>query len=158
NRSDGILAEGCVVQGNLIGTDVTSGRALGNLGNGVRVSDLSTIGGTVAGARNVISGNQGDGILIARAVTGTRVEGNYIGTDVTGTHALGNLGNGVTLSSAGRDNTIGGTDAGAGNVISGNAYYGVQIFLSNGNRVQGNYIGTNATGTAAVRNLYGVYI
>jgi titin len=159
NREDGILAEGCVVQGNLIGTDVTGTRALGNLGNGVRAFSLSTIGGTVAGARNVISGNQGDGILIARpSVTGTRVEGNYIGTDVTGTHALGNLGNGVTLSSAGRDNTIGGTDAGAGNVISGNAYYGVQIFLSNGNRVQGNYIGTNATGTAAVRNLYGVYI
>ena len=54
------------------------------------------------------------------------VEGNSIGTDVTGTIALANGGDGVDLSSA-PPNTIGGTAAGAGNVISGNAQAGIQI-------------------------------
>ena len=51
----------------------------------------NTIGGTAAGARNVISGNGSDGVVfIDGSATGNLVAGNYIGTDVTGTMALGN--------------------------------------------------------------------
>ena len=85
------------------------------------------------------------------------VEGNYIGTNATGTAAVAN--NIWRLSSNAPNNTIGGTTAGARNVISGNCV--VRCFHQRvygfGNVVEGNYIGTNATGTAAVANQYGVY-
>ena len=91
------------------------------------------------------------------------VEGNYIGTDITGTVSLGNgliAGYaGVYVAAAG--NTIGGTVAGAGNVISGNGSYGVRLdpATANGNLVAGNLIGTNAAGTVAFPNAdSGVFI
>ena len=69
-----------------------------------------------------------------------------------GTAALGNFETGVTIHT-GRNNTIGGTEAGARNVISGNDY-GILIgdLAATGNRVQGNYIGTDAAGDLAVPN------
>ena len=72
---------------------------------------------------NVISGN-GDGVQIEAGISNV-VAGNKIGTDVTGTVALGNSSNGVEVE--GTDNTIGGTTAGAGNVISANGNYDVLI-------------------------------
>ena len=82
------------------------------------------------------------------------VQGNYVGTDVTGSFALSTItqiGIEVVGSS---DNLIGGTIAGAGNVISGNASDGVELGSSGttGNLVAGNLIGTNAAGTAAIPN------
>jgi hypothetical protein len=66
------------------------------------------------------------------------------------------LGNniGVAVYAGATDTIIGGTTAGAGNLISGNANFGVEI-SSNGTTctlVQGNYIGTDVTGTAALGN------
>jgi titin len=87
------------------------------------------------------------------------VLGNYIGTDPTGSLDKGNSSNGVMMI-GGHDNTIGGSAAGAGNVISGNSQLG--IFLSGSgvhhNAIEGNYIGTNAAGDAALPNQYGIYI
>lgn len=88
------------------------------------------------------------------------VEGNFIGTDATGNNSLGNA-NGVrVISSVAANNTIGGTTPAARNVISGNRFYGVITgFNPPGTRVQGNYIGTNASGTALLANgLYGVSV
>ena len=82
------------------------------------------------------------------------VEGNYIGTDATGTATVANW-DGIYIIAP--NNTIGGTTAEARNVISGNCY-GVYITAASGNVIEGNYIGTNATGTAAVANYYGIYI
>ena len=61
-------------------------------------------------------------------------------------------GNGRPASSCQRrdDNTIGGTTAGAGNVISANAGDGVDDIDANANLIAGNWIGTNAAGTAAL--------
>jgi titin len=73
------------------------------------------------------------------------VAGNYIGTDVTGSTALPNAA-GVVMSRA-SGNTIG-----VGNVISGNSELGVGVVLGNRNVVAGNYIGTDATGSAALGN------
>ena len=135
------------VQGNLIGTDVTGTRALGN-GSGVSVAigdprDGSVVvGGPEAGAGNVISGNGGVGVSANNGL----VQGNLIGTDVTGTLPIGNnigaviLGD-VTLasntiafnSSTGVSDT-GGTNgiAGTGNFITENSIFsngGIQLNL-----------------------------
>src|SRR5205814_1904684 len=78
--------------------------------------------------------------------SGNRVEGNYLGTDAAGTAGVPNA-SGVWIEGAG--NTVGGTTAGARNVISGNVRLGVVIDGpgASGNVVQGNYSGTDAAGT-----------
>lgn len=161
------LGAGSQVQGNYIGIDVTGTVDLGNRDDGVSINGANVlIGGTVAEARNVISGNGANGLLIGGSLsTGTQVQGNYIGTNATGNISLGNSRAGVHLLAA-AGNTIGGTTAGAGNVISGNFLYGVEISgnptsdpSQPGNQVQGNFIGTNAEGTARVANLaHGIQI
>jgi CSLREA domain-containing protein len=149
--------EGDLVQGNLIGTSADGTAAIPN-GRGVYVGNgtNNTIGGTTAAARNVISGNSQVGITISGFfATGNQVEGNFIGTNAAGTAALPNASGGVLLLGGGGGTTIGGTAAGASNVISGNGGAGVTVGLSGfltGNYVQGNFIGTNATGTAAIPN------
>ncbi len=91
---------------------------------------------------------------------GNVVEGNFIGTDVTGTEARGNLKRGVYIDGT-PDNRIGGSTAKARNVISDNNRAAVEILLeySIGNTVQGNYIGTDATGTVKLgSSACGVFI
>ena len=58
---------GIIVVGNFIGTDYTGTNAVGNLGDGVAISDPPgvTIGGTVAGSQNIISANKGAGIALS---------------------------------------------------------------------------------------------
>jgi hypothetical protein len=161
-------SSGNVVEGNYIGTDVTgttafdqSSNALGNGYDGVMIESGAThdtIGGTTAGARNLISGNTDDGVVIDGSGTSDNViEGNYVGTDATGTTALdqdgkplGNGYEGIEIDAGASDNTIGGTTAGTGNLISGNKYYGVELRNSgtDDNVVEGNDIGTDFTGTS----------
>src|SRR6266542_2515534 len=144
------------VQGNFIGTNVTGTAALANLRIGIFNSGGpgNTMGGTISGARNLISGNSLDGVLIqSSTATNNLIQGNYIGTDVNGTTALANARIGIFIC-ASPNNTIGGTTSSARNVISGNASFGIQIqeTTATGNIVDGNFIGTNASGTAAVGN------
>jgi parallel beta-helix repeat protein len=80
------------------------------------------------------------------------VEGNFIGTNATGNAALPNSGNGIVIASGANGNTIGGTTSATRNVISANMGHGVLIQGSSGNVVQGNYIGTNVTGTVGLGN------
>lgn len=158
NIGDGVCidvnAANNLIQGNFIGTEVTGATALPN-GEGVVVRDGASgnmIGGTVAGARNIISGNTGRDVFIALAGTNNNlVQGNFIGTDVTGMTAVPN-GSGVELQVAGNNNTIGGTSAAARNIISGNTFQGVDLNGSSGNFVQGNFIGTQANGASPLPN------
>lgn len=150
----GATGTGNKVSGNYIGTDVNGTADLGNMADGVRIDGANnTIGGTAAGERNVISGNNEHGVYILGATaTGNKVSGNFIGTNVNGTAALGNTLDGVIIESA-PNNTIGGTTAGERNVISGNRN-GVRVVAAaaTGNKVSGNYIGTDVNGTAALKN------
>jgi parallel beta-helix repeat protein len=155
-------ASGNKVRGNFIGTSANGSSAIGNDENGVLLEDGAigtVIGGTVADARNVISGNGDDGVSIVGAgATGNKVRGNFIGTRATGTSALPNADDGVSISDGASGNEVGGTVAGARNVISGNASGGVQIRHAgtDGNVVRGNLVGVDKTGTAALGNFFGV--
>jgi trimeric autotransporter adhesin len=156
-------ATGNQVMGNYVGTDKNGSSALGNnLGVLINGGSNNTVGGTEAGARNIISGNTpspafgqvGDGVyVISPGTSNNKVEGNYIGTDASGTGDLGNAGSGVRIDNQASNNTVGGTEAGARNIISGNGGAGAFISASaTGNEVMGNYIGTDASGTQPLGN------
>lgn len=170
NNSAGILivlggARDNRIQGNLIGTDVTGHNGLGNSFDGVVIADApaNLIGDTTANGRNIISAHGHAGILIqGEEARGVRVHGNYIGTDITGSVALGK-GAGVMIEGGATAATIGGLAArpglAPGNVIAGNTT-GVLITGSRttDHQIQGNLIGTNAAGTAALQNIIGVLL
>ena len=152
-----------LVTGNIIGIDLT-GAAAPNSNYGIFIDGVpaNTIGGASAAARNVISDNDAAGIDVSNS-TSDLVSGNYVGTDVTGTQAQGN---GQSFYAGGIvfDNspfaTVGGSTSGAGNLVSGNNGVGIYFDTSSSNAVvQGNLIGTDATGTVALGNTgYGLEI
>ncbi len=158
----GAGTDGNLVQGNFIGTDASGARALGNAYSGITIlaGNSNLVGGAAAAARNVISANKLAGIYVTTNSVGNLIQGNFIGVDTNGTSALGNLINGISIDSAGR-NIVGGTNAGARNVISGNIHYGIEVYGTGAtnNAVQGNYIGLAVTGRSALANqLCGIHI
>jgi hypothetical protein len=165
NGNDGVLiaesgTTGHLVQGNRIGTNAAGTAVIPNV-RGVEIYNSAsgnTIGGTVASAANLISGNTSNGILIVGS--DNTVQRNSIGTDVSGTLDLGNGQHGIQIIGGASNNLIGGA-SGDGNVISGNNLNGVDILHSgtSGNRVDGNLIGLDVTGTVDVGNTsFGVAI
>src|SRR6185503_19550916 len=113
----GLQASG-TVSGNFLGTDVSGTLALANSGSGLAVGNNSTIGGAAPALVNLMSGNNGDGILIANGNTNV-VQGNLIGTKADGVSALLNAGSGLNLTGGGTVfNTIGGVNPGEGNTIA----------------------------------------
>jgi hypothetical protein len=168
---DGILIDtngNDVIQGNYVGTDVTGTLAEANSGNGVQIVDAphNVIGGTTSSARNIISGNTGEGVRIDGALaTGNVVQGNYIGTNVSGSAAIGNNASGVYIRRAPGNSVIGNTVSGnigfAGIAICGSITFcgggdnfgpGTPGNSASGNIVQGNFVGTNPAGTTALGN------
>jgi titin len=155
----GAQATGNKVQRNRIGTTANGTAALPN-GTGILIegSPGNLIGGTSAGYRNIISGNAEDVQIYDRngSAAGNKVWGNYIGTDASGTRVLGDSLAGVVTDSPGT--IIGGTSPGCRNVISGHVV-GVEITSgAAGSVVEGNYIGTDASGQVALGNSTGVLV
>jgi parallel beta-helix repeat protein len=161
----GHVSAGNVIDGNWIGVD-----AMGNrLSNG-----LGGILSQLPGTGNTIIRNVATGISLSNE-TNSLIKDNRVGTDPMGLMVIGGsgisiygTGNRLTgnrvsgasvggISVGGSNNTVGGTQPGDGNTLTENAYYGVQI-SGNNNRVQGNYIGTDAAGTALGNGWYGVWI
>ena len=100
-------------------------------------------------------GMSGAGIEVTGATaTGVVIRGNYIGTDSTGAIDLGNNQEGVAINDV-ANATIGATTAGAGNVISANAW-GVCIAGTgtSSNLIAGNAIGTGPAGTESLGNTH----
>lgn len=158
----GAGSSGTIIQSNYLGTNAAGTAALSNLSTGIVVLGASNtiMGGTTAAARNLISGN-GTGISVAGSGIGglsnnVRVQGNYIGTNPAGDAALPNRFTGIAVDEGTTNILIGGTIAGAGNIIaasgSGGSNRGISLSNSTGGGVQGNRIGTNANGTAALGN------
>jgi len=114
------------IVGNWIGLNVDGVTAAGNVATGIFLtagSNNTTVGGTVAADRNVVSANslgiwlQGDDNLIT---------GNYIGTDSSGAvGGVGNAGPGVRFGAGANGNTLGGTTAAEANIIADNAGNGI---------------------------------
>jgi hypothetical protein len=117
-----------------------SAPGLGNVSGLTINADNCTVRGVVINRfqQNGIDINSDDNVIT----------GNFIGTNAAGTAALGNTGQGVFVDGIG--NTVGGTTPASRNIISGNGL-GVQLNAS-GNSLQGNFIGTDVTGTIALAN------
>ena len=124
-----------VILGNTIGTDATGAFDVGNTNMGIffyNQADFNLVGGTNAGARNLISGNgedqeqyTGDGIRLD-SCNSNAVFGNFIGVNAAGTAAIPNGEHGVNIQ-YGAGNLIGGAGLGQSNLISGNLVHGVNL-------------------------------
>ncbi len=160
NNSNGIFiaddgSDQNKITGNYIGTDVTGTIAIPNGANGVIIaSQLNQVGGINEGEGNLISGNIENGIWILSAAEGNVVEGNLIGTNIDGDEPLGSA---VGIKIDGSGNTIGGSNVGSKNIISGNEFAGMSI-NGNDNTIRGNVIGLNLAGDAAIPNGNGIDI
>ena len=156
-------SSGNTIQGNYLGTDLSGSADRGNGLDGINIDNSANnvIGGLTPAERNVISGNSIHGVrIIGESADNNIIQGNYIGLNAAGTAAIGNTYNGIIIYNGADNNLVGGTALGAGNVVSGNLDTGVEIQDGNstGNRIEGNIIGLNAAGTAAIGNLDGVII
>ena len=148
-------SDGVVIQGNLFGTDVTGTKSIPNT-TAISFSGANnaTIGGSEPGEGNVISSSAGSGIAM-NSGSNIVIRGNFIGTDITGTRAFPNA---MGINESGNDNvTIGGTGPKDGNLISGNADFGIYVYnFSDQTTILGNKIGTDVTGTKPLGNITGV--
>jgi len=150
-----------VVEGNFVGTNAAGTAALGNGFSGIEinVSSNNRIGGTSPGARNIISANRVGVALNESPATGNMIQGNFIGTDVSGTLPLGNSlegvrigpplepGGGILIGGPAQtplNNLIGGTAAGAGNIIAFNGTQGILVNDDNTGSPTGNSILSNS--------------
>jgi len=170
----GVGSQFNVIQGNLIGTDVSGLSAIPNYqGIVILGSSRNLIGGTLPEMGNVISGNSSVGIQIFNAATiratpplgdlfdvasENVIQGNFIGTTPDGRGRLGN-GQGIFVNDA-SNNLIGGSIPGSGNVIAGNRSIGMQILGDHAteNAVLGNHIGMILPSGQSLGNGTGIYM
>jgi hypothetical protein len=166
NSGGGNTVEGC-----FLGTDPTGEIAEGN-GTGIHILDDGSgeandvIGGTTPAARNVVSANLGDGLVTGAGGGGIghKIQGNFVGLDAAGAAALGNpAGSGINLAFLTANVHVGGSSAAARNVIAGyraSNRAGIMLGTGNvqGNVIEGNYVGTDITGTLAIGNNFGIYL
>jgi hypothetical protein len=168
--AEGIEAGGVqdYIEGNFFGTDPTGKTAAPNrigifADNGPGLGSTAggnIIGGTTPQARNILSGNDNSGVLFLSIAFEAQLQGNFVGLDATGAAIVSNpqeADRSNTFDGAGLNGptvTIGGTLPGTANVIAGNGTNLDINDLTNGGAasdsiVQGNLIGTDATGTIA---------
>ncbi|HXF03843.1 MAG TPA: choice-of-anchor D domain-containing protein [Blastocatellia bacterium] len=167
SRAGGNRVEGCVIGTNLAGE---AGRGNGLAGILVASPD-NIIGGSSESARNVLSGNVAGLAVAGSSATGNLVQGNFVGVDRAGRRAIGNSVGILVLGAP--NNTIGGVQAGARNILSGNAKtpppllpptlsggiaiadfsaFRLSFTGASGNLVQGNFIGTDGRGEVSLAN------
>jgi hypothetical protein len=156
-----LSCESCVVEGNFVGTDASGSMARPN-GTGILLtgqgldpnlaSRQNRIGGLTTAARNLVSGNTGDGIVFFEISEQNAIEGNYVGTDRTGLEALPN-GVGVAIrNNQGVFHPAMAERVGPGNVIAGNTRDGFVATSGWGITVRQNYVGVGADGLTPLGN------
>ncbi len=146
---------GDTITGNFFGIDPTGAfnantvNTYGILTNG---ANGNTIGGAAPDLRNVVSNNDYGIDLGAGSAAGDDnvIQGNFVGVGLDGTTPAPNqVGVVVTFASG---TQIGGSAAGAGNVISGNSNDGVQLLSTSSTTIAGNLIGVASDGATAAGN------
>lgn len=155
---DGYTQPGASPNTNPFGQPINA--ALKIVLDGSLLPECCPVGLDIRSSDNVVRG-----LVIQRFYTGinvvdasgNRFEGNFIGTDVHGSVALENRCSGILLSgvvggAGSSNNVVGGSTPQTCNLISGNGCSGVEIGPTGSNRVQGNYLGTDATGLIALPN------
>jgi hypothetical protein len=163
NGNDGIHLERQVfhnrIVGNYIGVKQDGATVLANGADGVDIEQgpqHNWLGGPTPYERNVISGNDSDGIEISHGswTQFNSVVGNYFGLDATGTKAVPNEDNGISF-----EDTVDQNEA-YGNVVSGNLQSGFRFYvLATRNLVRNNVVGLAADGRTAMPNRHnGVYV
>ena len=156
--SSGILIDGGggnQIEGNFIGTDADGDSPQGSR-TGIKITDSpnNIIGGTTPAARNLISANTPQIEILFGDSSGNQIVGNLIGTDISGTVNLGGNNSGIVIRDA-PNNVIGGTSASARNVVLGSSAILIADTNSTGNIVQGNYVGTDVSGSIFLNELGG---
>ncbi|MBA2558066.1 MAG: fibronectin type III domain-containing protein, partial [Chloroflexi bacterium] len=162
-RKIGLYGSGAqrnVIVGNFIGTDAGATHVspiLSQAGYGAVTlssgASANQVGRPALSDRNVISGNQSYGVWLGGEGTVDNViANNVMGLSPDGTRALQNHLFAVDINRGASRNRVGGTGTGEANVISGNGSTGIEISHGTetvGNRVEGNLIGTDLSGTGA---------
>ncbi|NUM80730.1 choice-of-anchor D domain-containing protein, partial [bacterium] len=164
-NSDGVLVQGGTyhkIFGNYIGLAVNGTTSLGNSQAGVNLNigaSFITVGDTLTGGRNVISGNT-RGVNIQDPTTKfNTVIGNYIGTNASGTDSVRNTFAGIDISNGSKYNQIGNGNLNGKNLISGNANTnGIRIIRADSNEVKYNVIGATENGTTTLWNKQGIEV
>jgi hypothetical protein len=140
-----------------MGTNAVLLIELDGLGFGVNALFFNGANSSGSTVRGLVINNSVRGILLIQSSNNV-IEGNFIGTDPTGTIARPNS-FGIGIDQAASNNLVGGTSNAARNLISGNTNgIGVQIGPTTDNVMQGNLIGINAAGDAALSNGTGIQI
>ena len=139
------------------GTSQTGGTTpavtLVGLGTGGGDTGIWTNGASNCVFRGLVLQNHTNGFFIF-AGSGNVIAGNYIGTNAAGTAAAANQSGIVAQVTSSL--TIGGTAAADRNIVSGNLQAGLQLNNVTNALVQGNYVGTDVTGSSAIPNDDGV--
>lgn len=165
-------ANDMIIEGNYIGLDASGATVVGNGGAGIEIYNFSsnnrigTDGDGIndLGERNVIAGNNGGAppfqanIHILNGANANVIAGNYIGLSAAGT-SLGLSGGirGILIGGGNTINPVIGTRIGGNlpverNLISGQSLVGIEVIDAEDTLIQGNWIGLNAAGNAAVPN------
>src|SRR5436190_3205273 len=149
-------ASGVHVSANVLGSNAGS-LSMNEVGIVVSTSG-NLIGGFSPSDRNIIGGN-GTGVLINNGAFDNTVAGNYFGVDSSGTVRLPNVNAGISIEN-GSNNTIGGSNDAARNVITSSLSGIVVSKPSRDNHIERNYVGTTPEGLANpdLRNVQGIVV
>ncbi|MBE2200333.1 MAG: hypothetical protein IAE79_17085 [Anaerolinea sp.] len=149
------------IEGNFLGTNAENSftHSAPFEGEGLRLglgANNNVIGGATQAARNIVSGNDQDGVgLQGDGVEHNVVINNYIGLRQNGTSRLRNGADGVDVAEGVANNRIGGLNPGERNIISGNNRDGIEIshnLGTTGNHIVGNFIGLRPSGNQSLYN------
>ncbi len=147
---------GTDLTGSHIGTGGTGQDDFGNAAAGVYLGPgtyANMIGSADPTLLTIISGNLGDGVQM-NGTTGNSVIGSYIGTDVTGLVALGNAGNGISITNS-SSNVIGhGSGVSLRSFISNNVVGSATDIIAN-NGANGVLVASGSSNAIRDNSIYG---